>query len=114
MAFADPDNGVFTLMGINDTQKDEVFSYTVKDVTDLPVGTDLTTLPVLLSGDASVPADSATPVASLPTEGMDHRFLLIEWQDSNGYHRSHFILEPEHLHYDTYVQGLKLCGFIKP
>jgi hypothetical protein len=114
MAFADPENGEFTLMGINDTQKDEVFTYTVKDVTGLPLGTDLSALPAILSGEASVPADSATPVASLSTEGMDHRFLLIEWQDSNGYHRSHFILEPEHLNYADYMQGLALCGFIQP
>jgi hypothetical protein len=54
-------------VGINDTSKDEVFTYTVKDITGLPVGTDLTAIPALLSGEATVPADTATPVASLPT-----------------------------------------------
>ena len=111
MAFADPVDGEFTLMGINDTQKDEIFTYTVKDITGLPVGTDLTAVPALLSGEITVPADSATPVVSLPTRGMEHRFLLMEWKDSCGSHRSHFILEPEHLDYALYTTALELCGF---
>jgi hypothetical protein len=98
-------------VGINDTQKDEVFTYTVKDITDLPVDTDLSTVPALLSGEATIPADSATPVASLPSEGMDHRFLLIEWRDSCGEHRSHFIPEPQHLDSHMYMQALALCKF---
>ena len=111
MAFADPVDGQFTLMGINDTQKDEIFTYTVKDITGLPVGTDLTAVPALLAGEVTVPADTATPVAGLPTSGMDDRFLLIEWRDSQGRHLSHFILEPKHLDYTTYLQALELCGF---
>jgi hypothetical protein len=111
MAFSDPADGQFSLVGINDTSKDEVFTYTVKDITGLPVGTDLTTVPALLSGEATIPADTATPVASLPTTGMDDRFLLIEWTDSHGDHTSHFILEPKHLDYTTYIQALELCGF---
>jgi hypothetical protein len=98
-------------VGINDTSKDEVFTYTVKDITGLPVGTDLTTLPALLSGETTIPADTATPVASLPTSGMDDRFLLIEWTDSLGGHTSHFILEPKHLDYTSYLNALTLCGF---
>jgi beta-mannosidase len=111
MAFSDPADGQFSLVGINDTSKDEVFTYTVKDITGLPVGTDLTSVPSLLSGTATIPADTATPVASLPTTGMDDRFLLIEWTDSHGDHTSHFILEPKHLDYTTYMQALELCGF---
>ena len=117
MAFADPENGTFSLVGINDTSADETFTYTVKDITDTPAGTDLSSLPVLLSGTVTVPADTATPVASLPTEGLldfgrvDHRFLLIEWSDSRGTHTSHFILEPEHLDYAAYMRALSLCGF---
>ena len=111
MAFADPADGRFSLVGINDTSKDEVFTYTVKDVTGLPVGTDLTAIPALLSGESTIPADSATPVASLPTSGMDDRFLLIEWTDSLGGHTSHFILEPKHLDYTAYLNALTLCGF---
>jgi hypothetical protein len=98
-------------VGINDTSKDEVFTYTVKDVTGLPVGTDLASAPALLSGTATIPADTATPVASLSTTGMDDRFLLIEWQDSQGCHTSHFILEPQHLDYTAYLNALTLCGF---
>ena len=111
MAFSDPADGRFSLVGINDTSKDEVFTYTVKDVTGLPVDTDLTTLPALLSGETTIPADTATPVASLPTSGMDDRFLLIEWTDSLGGHTSHFILEPKHLDYTAYLNALTLCGF---
>ena len=111
MAFTDPADGALSLVGINDTQKDEVFTYTVKDVTDLPVDTDLSTVPALLSGEATIPADSATPVASLPSEEMDHRFLLIEWRDSCGEHRSHFIPEPQHLDSHMYMQALALCKF---
>ncbi len=111
MAFADPADGQFSLVGINDTSKDEVFTYTVKDITGLSVGTDLASAPALLSGTATIPADTATPVASLPITGMDDRFLLIEWTDSHGGHTSHFILEPKHLDYTTYMQALELCGF---
>lgn len=111
MAFADPTDGQFSLVGINDTSKDEVFTYTVKDITGLPADTDLTAIPALLSGEVSIPADSAAPVAALPVVGMEKRFLLIEWKDSHGDHRSHFILEPEHLDFAQYVQALELCGF---
>jgi hypothetical protein len=111
MAFADPVDGTFSLVGINDTQKDEIFTYTVKDITDASADTDLTALPTLLSGKISVPADSAASVAALPVAGMEHRFLLMEWQDSAGTHTSHFILEPQHLDYDTYIRALTLCGF---
>ncbi len=111
MTFADPVDGEFSLVGINDTQGDEVFTYTVKDVTGLSADTDLTQVPVLLSGSVSVPADGTALVATLPAEGMEQRFLLLEWQDSAGDHRSHFILEPEHLDYSTYIQALALCKF---
>ena len=50
-------------------------------------------------------------MASLPTTGMDDRFLLIEWTDSFGGHTSHFILEPKHLDYTAYLNALTLCGF---
>ncbi len=111
MAFADPENGAFTLMGINDTQKDVTFTYTVKDVTGLPVGTDLSTLPTLLSGEVTVPADAASPAASLPVEGLADRFLYMEWTVDGQHGTSHFILEPEHLDSKIYMQALELCGF---
>ena len=111
MAFADPKDGAFALMGINDTQTDTAFAYTVKDITNLPADTDLTAIPTLLAGEAVIPADSATPVASLPVEGMEKRFLLIEWEDSHGRHSSHFILEPQHLDSHMYMQALALCKF---
>ena len=111
MAFTDPENGLLTLMGINDTQKDEVFTYTVKDITGLAPDTDLSTLPPILSGKVTVPADSAAPAATLSAEGMDHSFLLMEWQDSRGDHRSHFIPEPQHLDSHMYMQALALCKF---
>ena len=108
MAFTDPVDGTFTLVGINDTQRDEVFTYTVKDITGLPADTDLTTVPPILSGEVTVPADSTAPAGTLPTAGMEHLFLLIEWSDSAGCHTSHFILEPEHLNYTAYMQALQL------
>ena len=111
MAFADPENGVFTLMGINDTQKDAVFTYTVKDVTGLPIDTDLNTVPAILSGEVTVPADTAAPAASLPVEGLADRFLYIEWTANGEHGTSHFILEPEHLDYKAYMNTLALCGF---
>ncbi|MBE6559369.1 MAG: hypothetical protein E7661_10235 [Ruminococcaceae bacterium] len=111
MAFADPENGVFTLMGINDTQKDVTFTYTVKDVTGLPADTDLNTVPAILSGEVTVPADAAAPAASLPVEGLADRFLYIEWTANGERGTSHFILEPEHLDYRTYMNALTLCGF---
>ena len=111
MAFADPEGGAISLVGINDTSADETFTYSVKDITDTPAGADLSTIPTLLSGETTVPADTATPVASLPTSGMDDRFLLIEWNDSRDHHTSHFILEPEHLDYTAYMRALSLCGF---
>jgi hypothetical protein len=111
MAFADPADGMFSLVGINDTQRDEVFTYTVKDITDAPETADLASLPALLSGSVTVPADSALPAASLPTNGMEDRFLCIEWTDSRGGHTSHFILEPHHLDFAVYLRALSLCGF---
>lgn len=111
MAFADPENGVFTLMGINDTQKDVTFTYAVKDVTGLPADTDLNTVPTLLSGEVTVPADAAASAASLPVEGLADRFLYIEWTANGERGTSHFILEPEHLDYRTYMNALALCGF---
>ena len=111
MSLAEPENGVFTLMGINDTQKNVTFTYTVKDVTGLPVDTDLNTVPAILSGEVTVPADAAAPAASLPVEGLADRFLYIEWTANGEHGTSHFILEPEHLNFDTYMQALTLCKF---
>ena len=111
MAFADPENGVFTLMGINDTQKDVTFTYNLKDVTGLPADTDLNTVPAILSGEVTVPADAAASAASLPVEGLADRFLYIEWTANGERGTSHFILEPEHLDYRTYMNALALCGF---
>ena len=111
MAFSDPEGGVFSLVGINDTSADETFTYSVKDITDTPAGADLSTIPSLLSGTVTITADTATPVASLSMANMDRRFLYIEWQDSRGHHTSHFILEPEHLDYTAYMRALSLCGF---
>lgn len=111
MAFADPVDGTFALVGINDTQKDQVFTYTVKDITGISLDADLSTLPPLLSGSVTVSADSAKEVGTLPTTGMDDRFLYIEWEIEGQTHTSHFILEPKHLDYDTYIQALTLCGF---
>ncbi len=115
MSFTDPADGRITLVGINDSQKDETFTYTVKDITDLPVDTDLASVPTLLSGKVTVPADSTAPASLLTAAGMEHRFLLIDWTlESEGNataHRSHFILEPEHLESSMYMQALALCGF---
>ena len=111
MAFADPEGGRLPLMGINDTSRDEVFTYTVKDVTGLPADTNLSAVPTLLEGSVTVPANAALPAASIPAEGMDDRFLLIEWSDAQGSHRSHFVPEPRHLDADVYMQALALCGF---
>ncbi len=112
MAFTDPESGRITLAGINDSQKAVTFTYTVKDITDLPADTDLPAVPALLSGKVTVPADAAAPAATLPAEGMDHRFLLIEWTlDDGTRHTSHFILEPEHLNSKMYMTALSLCGF---
>jgi beta-mannosidase len=82
MAFADPVDGVLTLVAINDTQKEEVFTFTVKDITGLPADTDLTAVPTLLSGEVIAPPDGTAAAATLPTSREDHRFLLIEWRDS--------------------------------
>ncbi len=112
MAFTDPADGVITLMGINDAQKPATFAYTVKDVTNLPADTEVSAIPALLSGEVTVPADAATPAAILPAAGLDHRFLLIEWTLADGTaHKSHFILEPEHLDSRMYMTALSLCGF---
>ncbi len=112
MSFTDPENGRLPLVGINDSQKPATFTYTVKDITDLPADTDLSTVPVLLSGTVTVPADAAAPADSIPAEGLDHRFLLIEWTLADGStHKSHFILEPEHLDSKMYMTALTLCGF---
>ncbi len=112
MSFTDPENGAIALVGINDAQKPAVFTYTVKDVTDLPVDTDLATVPVLLSGEVTVPADAAVKATHISAEGLDHRFLLIEWTLADGSkHRSHFVLEPEHLNSKMYMTALALCGF---
>ncbi len=112
MAFTDPENGRITLMGLNDSRTAATFDYTVKDVTDLPADTDLAAVPVLLSGKVTVPADAIAPAATLPAEGLDHRFLLIEWTLADGStHRSHFILEPEHLDSEMYMTALTVCGF---
>jgi hypothetical protein len=111
MAFADPVDGVLSLVAINDTGKEEVFTFTVKDITGLPADTDLTAVPTLLSGEVIAPPDGTAAAATLPTSGEDHRFLLIEWRDSAGEHRSHFISEPEHMDSAVYMQALALCGF---
>ncbi len=112
MAFTDPVDGHILLVGINDAQKPAVFTYSVKDVTDLPANTDLASVPALLAGEVTVPADGTSPAAELPAEGLDHRFLLIEWSLADGsQHRSHFILEPEHLDSEMYLTALTLCGF---
>ncbi len=112
MSFTDPENGRITLVGINDSQAAATFTYTVKDVTDLPADTELSRVPTLLSGTVTVPADATAPAASLPAEGLDHRFLLIEWTLPDGTsHKSHFILEPEHLDSSMYMTALELCGF---
>lgn len=125
MAFSDPQEGRMTLHAINDTGEEADFCFTVKDVTGLPPHTDLSRVPCLLSGQVTAPADSVVPAASLPlqfpspsetssaekTPVEDRRFLLIEWQDAHGYHRSHHIPEPRHMHSATYLQALSLCGF---
>ncbi len=112
MAFTDPADGHIFLVGINDSQKEATFTYTVKDITDLPAGTDPATVPALLAGDVTVPADAAVPAADLPAEGLEHRFLLIEWTLADrSTHRSHFVLEPEHLASEMYMTALEVCGF---
>ncbi len=117
MAFTDPADGQITLMAINDAQKAATFTYTVKDITSLPADTALAAVPALLSGVVTVPADATAPAATLPAAGLDHRFLLIEWTLADGTsasgsaHKSHFILEPEHLNSETYMTALALCGF---
>ncbi len=112
MAFTDPEGGLITLTAINDAQVPATFTYTVKDITNLPADTDLATVPALLAGSVTAAPDATAPAATLSADGMDHRFLLIEWTLADGTnHRSHFILEPEHLDSAMYMQALTLCGF---
>jgi hypothetical protein len=76
----------------------QTVSYTVRDVLADKV---------LLSGTATVAAESATSVATLP-EMSDFHFLLIEWQTADGKcGRNHFTTKTMDISYAEYICALQ-------
>ncbi len=98
----EPENGKMRLFAVQDGGCAQQITYTVRDVLSDTV---------LVSGTATVAAETATPVAILP-EMTDFHFLLIEWQTVDGKcGRNHFTTKTLDISYDEYLKALAKCGF---
>lgn len=98
LMFDEPENGRMKLMAVQDGGKMQTVSYTVRDVLADKV---------LLSGTATVAAESAASVATLP-EMSDFHFLLIEWQTADGKcGRNHFTTKTMDISYAEYICALQ-------
>ena len=108
MAFADKEDGLYALHGINDSQSAVRLTYTVTDVT----ASGTTHGIPLLSGTLTVPADGNTVAGKLDLSSLEDHVLYITWKEENGKcGASHFIAEPQHLDYRAYLDALTACGF---
>ena len=108
MAFADKEDGLYALHGINDSQSAVRLTYTVTDVT----ASSTTHGIPLLSGTLTVPADGNTVAGKLDLSSLEDHVLYITWKEENGKcGASHFIAEPQHLDYRAYLDALTACGF---
>ncbi len=98
MIMDEPENGKMKLFAVQDGGSERSVTYTVRDVLSDEI---------LLSGTATVGAESATPVAVLP-EMTDFHFLLIEWQTADGVcGRNHFATKTLDISYAEYMQALQ-------
>jgi beta-mannosidase len=98
LMFDEPENGRMKLMAVQDGGKMQTVSYTVRDVLADKV---------LLSGTATVAAESAASVATLP-EMSDFHFLLIEWQTTDGKcGRNRFTTKTMDISYAEYLCALQ-------
>ena len=70
LMFGEPEDGVMTLYGVNDTQSEVRLDYTV---TELGSGTEYAV------GRASLPANSSIKLWDMPYTGSAKLFLLIKW-----------------------------------
>ena len=104
LMMAEPENGQMSLFAVQDGGKERRVSYTVRDVLADHV---------VLSGTATVGAESATPVATLP-EMTEFHFLLIEWQTEDGLcGRNHFATKTLDISYEDYLQALQKSDMVE-
>ena len=93
MMFREPENGMLTLVGANEYQRDVEATYTV---------TDLTTDRMVLSGTCALPANAAVEIGSVPYHEDGMHFYLMEWQAEGKTWRNHYVSGNAPYNFDAY------------
>lgn len=102
LMFGEPENGVMTLWGVNDTQRDVEIQYMV---------TELDGDIVYHSGKASLPANSSVKIWEMRYEAGSQKFLLMSWQgDAEGV--NHHMTGMPGLNLVKYAELARRAGYI--
>ena len=106
LMFAEPENDILTLIGVNDTNDDAQIQYQVQDVL---------TGQLLLQGAAVISADNAVAVSQLEYSKVDLKaggFLKIEWQMDKKAFKNHYVVWRAPFNFEQYRRGAALCGLL--
>ena len=98
LMFGEPENGMLTLYGVNDTREDKKISYRIEDDGG----------GILCSGEALLPSDASVPVCTVPAP-EEKRYFLIRWNDGGEERLNHYfanIRGIDFAYYKTLIEKL--------
>ena len=104
LMFDEPENGQLRLMAANDLPGNVTITYQVSRIADHGAKEPL------LSGEATLEADSLSEVGALPAVECQQDFYLIEWETEGKVCRNHYYTNQPNIDYRKYLQALKVCG----
>ncbi len=99
LMFAEPENGILPLVGVNDTPESAELTYTVMRISDEKT---------LLSGKALLAPDSASEIATVKADD-GKEFYLIEWQKDGKKYINHYFTNIIDIDYEKYIAAIKKC-----
>lgn len=100
LMFAEPENGILPLFGVNDTKEKAELSYKVTRLSDGKT---------LLSGKAILEPDSALKIATLEADN-EKEFYLIEWEKDGKKYMNHYFTNIIDIDYEKYIEAVKKCN----
>ena len=104
LMFDEPKDGKIRLVGVNDLPAHKNISYVVKKYIEI------TDDVVVLSGEVSLEADTATAIDSIIISENEKEFYYMEWTMDGKTYKNHYFTNIIDIDYQVYMQALKKYG----
>ncbi len=102
LVFREPENGVLSLVAVNEFLVQKDVKYTVRD---------LATDTVVLSGEATVSANDGVVLGQVEFDENGVHFYLIEWEIDGESYKNHYLSGKPPYSFKQYLEWIKESGF---